>query len=82
MFSKSLVAMYVNSLTFDQARELAARYGYQFTSEEAEIILPFLKEHRFELDLEHKDYLLNLARPSLSRETLAKVEKMIDELIN
>ncbi len=80
MISKALVAMYINSLTLEQGIELAHRYGYEFTLEEAKVILPFLKQHRYELTLENKDSLIELARPLVAPETLRKVETIIEDL--
>lgn len=77
MLSKTLVACYINNLTIQEGIALASKQGVDFSVSEAKIILPFLKEHRYQLDLESKDYLLKKARPLLSDLTYMKVERLL-----
>lgn len=81
MMSDQMISMMVSSLTPSMGISLARRYGVEFTMEEANVIVPFLKAHRNELTKENKGRLLSAGRSLVSPDTYRKIETLVNKLI-
>lgn len=81
--SKDIINYYLQSLTVDNAIYLASTYSIYFSREEAEIILPMLKQHwEWYLDEEKKQCFLKDISAQTSNETAKKVDMLLSTLIN
>lgn len=76
-----MINMAVNSLTPDSAIKLARRYGVEFTKEEAEILLPFIRRHKNDLVKENKTKLLNEVKGVVSSTTYSKISRLVNKFI-
>lgn len=81
IFLSLLVGLFLKNLTLEKGLELAHLQGVDFTEEEGEIILPFLKENAYIVDVEHKDELLTKIEKKLDKTSFYKVKMLIEKII-
>lgn len=81
IFLSLLVGLFLKNLTLEKGLELAHLKGVDFTEEEGKIILPFLKENAYIVDVEHKDELLTKIEKKLDKTSFYKVKMLIEKII-
>lgn len=81
MIPNRFIANYIERMTEKDAQKLAHKYGLSFNEEEIALLLPFLKEHRYELHRKNKDYLLSEVKKVVPSTTYMKIEMILSSFL-
>lgn len=79
-FMDILTFLFIKNLNINKGIKLAKENGVDFTFEEAEIIVPFLKKNASLVSLEHKNDLLEKIKPNVSDVTFGKIKLLLKNL--
>ena len=75
-----LTYLFIKNLNINKGIKLAKENGVDFTLEEAQIIVPFLKENASLVSLNHKAELLKKIKPNVNDDTFGKIQQLLKNL--
>ncbi|CDD91271.1 unknown [Coprobacillus sp. CAG:826] len=81
MIPSRLVAYYVDKMDENDARKLIKKYGFDFTDQEIAMLLPFVKQHKYELHRRNKDILLSELKKVVPTTTYQKIEMILQSYL-
>ena len=79
--NKTILSLFIKALNVDSSFFYLNKLGYDFTYQEIEILLPYLKNNIDLLDKNKKDYLLNKIPTTISPYCKKQVSKLFDKYI-
>lgn len=78
--NKNILSLFIKTLNIDSSFRYLNYFGYNFTRQEIEILLPYLKENVDKLDKNNKnDFFTNI--PPVSPYCKNQLSKLFDQFI-
>lgn len=81
LMNKNILSLFIKTLNVDSSFRYLNYFGYNFTRQEIELLLPYLKENVDKLDKNNKiDFFTNI--PPVSTYCKNQLSKLFDQFIN
>ena len=78
--NKTILSLFIKALNVESSYRYLNYFGYDFTKQEIEIVLPYLKSNVDKLDKGNKEYLLSNL-PPVSLNCKQQLSKLFDQFI-